>query len=293
MASGKPGSSGLAPEMRTLKMKSSNPTDSATLNPWLPAPRPDSTASLRLFCFPYAGGGAMIYRTWADSLPKSVEVIPIQLPGRETRLRETPFTSLQSLVETLGPVLLPYLDRPFAFFGHSMGGLISFELARWLRRHHELQPVHLFVSGRWAPQIVGPDPPSYNLPEAEFLEEVRSLDGTPEEVFQHPELLQLLLPLLRADFTVCQTYTHLEEEPLRCPITVYGGLQDRSVGRAKLEGWRQHTAASFVLRMFPGGHFFLHGSQQQLLHTLAHDLAQVVRALELTRHASTTTSSSR
>lgn len=253
--------------------------NTTTINPWVLNPRPNSNARLRLFCFPYAGGGAAIYRAWAGGLPKTVEVRPVQLPGREGRLRETPFSSLRPMVEAVGQALLPDLNMPFAFFGHSMGGILSFELARWLRREHGLAPEHLFVSARWAPQVIDNDPPTYNLPEAEFLEEVRRLNGTPEEVLNHPELLQLIMPLLRADFEVCQAYTHKAEPPLKCPITVYGGLLDHTVRRPSLEGWREHTTGPFTLRMFPGNHFFINSDQSLLLRTLSQDLERLIHAM--------------
>src|SRR5205814_4666171 len=188
-----------------------------TVDSWIQYYQSKPQACLRLFCFPYAGGGASIFRTWSENLPPEIEACPIQLPGRESRLLEAPFSQLFSLIEPVAQALLPYLDMPCAFFGHSMGALVSFELARYLRRQHGLSPVHLFVSGRRAPQLSDPDPPIHPLPEAEFLEELRSLKGTPEEVLQNTELLQLLLPLLRADFAVCETYAYAPETPLLCP----------------------------------------------------------------------------
>lgn len=260
-------------------MKNFSTTNTHRGNRWLAVTRPRHDADLRLFCFPYAGGGSSIYRSWAEALPQTIEVCPVQLPGRETRLRETPHTSLLALAESTGRALLPHLDKPFAFFGHSMGAMLGFALARWLRREHGVGPEHLFVSGRWAPHVVDPNPPTYNLPEPEFLEKVRDLNGTPEEVFSHRELLQLMIPLLRADFAVCQTYVYEEEEPLECPITVYGGLQDIGIKRPLLDEWQRHTSASFLLRMFLGDHFFLHSAQRQLLLTLAHDLIGVADAM--------------
>lgn len=254
-------------------------TSTGAANPWLEGRRPNPQARLRLFCFPYAGGGAMIYRRWRDELPATVEVCPVQLPGRETRLLEKPFTALRPLTEALGRAMWSQLDMPFAFFGHSMGAVIGFELARWLRRERGPSPVHLFVSGRTAPHLLDSEPPTYNLPDPEFLEDVRRLNGTPAGVLECSELVQLLLPLLRADFGVCQTYTPLPEPPLDCPITAFGGLQDDRAGRGKLEGWREHTAASFSLRMLPGDHFFVNSSRRLLLQTLSQDLRRIVDTL--------------
>lgn len=183
-------------------------TSALITSSWLTCSSPNHQAILRLLCFPYAGGGANIFRTWQDNLPTTVEVCPVQLPGRERRLLEPPFTDLRFLVEAAARALLLYLDRPFAFFGHSMGATISFELARHLRQEKNVKPVHLFVSGRRAPQLPERHASTYDLPGAEFLEELRRLKGTPKEVLEHPELMELMLPLLRADFELIQTYQY-------------------------------------------------------------------------------------
>jgi medium-chain acyl-[acyl-carrier-protein] hydrolase len=234
-------------------------------------------ARLRLFCFHYAGGGPLIFRKWPDMLPSFVEVCPVQLPGRGSRLREPHFRQLMPLVEAVAENLQPYFDKPFAFFGHSMGAMISFELTRHLRREQGASPLQLFVSGRRAPQLPDTDPPTYDLPEKEFVEELRRLNGTPREALEHPELMQLVLPTIRADFSVCQTYVYTPEPPLNCPISAFGGLQDKDVGREKMEGWREQTNASFRLRMLPGDHFFLNTATDLLLHALTRDLAHLAQ----------------
>jgi medium-chain acyl-[acyl-carrier-protein] hydrolase len=249
------------------------------INPWLNRPAQNPDASLNLFCFPYAGGNSQVYRGWPEQLPWTVEVCTVQLPGREARMREAPYTSLPALVATLCEALLPNLAaRPFAFFGHSMGALISFELTRELRRRGAPAPTQLFLSGRRAPQIRNDEPPTHDLPEAEFLESVRRYNGTPEEVFAHPELMKILVPLLRADFALSHVYAYTPEAPFECPISVFGGLQDTDVPRESLEAWREQTAAAFSLRMFPGDHFFLRKSQPLLLSVLAQQLRELVRA---------------
>lgn len=186
---------------------------------------------------------------------------------------EPPFTQLTPLVEAVTVALLPYLDQPFAFFGHSMGALVSFEVARLLRKNYQLSPVQLFVSGRRAPQLPNSESPIHALPEAEFLEELRRLNGTPEEVLANAELMEILLPVLRADFAVLETYGYSAEPPLECPITAFGGLQDTEVSCDHLEAWRNQTSAAFSLQMFPGDHFFLHSAQALLLQSLARQLS--------------------
>lgn len=188
---------------------------------------------------------------------------------------EPPFTRLEPLIQALAHALLPSLTKPFAFFGHSMGGLVSFELVRILRKEYDLSPVHLFVSGHRAPQVPDPDPPIHALPEAAFLEELRRLNGTPEAVLQNAELMQLLLPTLRADFAVIETYIYAPDPPLDCPITAFGGLQDQEASCDDLEAWREQTNAAFSLQMLRGDHFFLHSAQPLLLQFLSRKLHQI------------------
>lgn len=239
---------------------------------WFGVFKPNPQARLRLFCFPYAGGGASIYRTWGEQLPPQVEMRPVQLPGRENRMSEPSLTRIEPLVQAVAEALLPYLDLPFAFFGHSMGALVAFELARKLRSAVDLEPLQLFVSGRIAPHHVRSEPPNYNLPEPELIEELRRLNGTSEEALEHPELMGLMLPLLRADFELVQTYTYAGGAPLGCPVTAFGGAQDTEVSMEELAGWREHTTGDFSLRMFEGGHFFLHAAREQLLQIVSTEL---------------------
>lgn len=222
-------------------------------------------ARFRLFCFPYAGGGSGIFRPWSKQIHRHIEVVPALLPGRESRLREPACTRVEPLVESLAREIVPYLDRPFAFFGHSMGAIISFELARRLRWEHGIEPDHLFISGRRAPQLPEHDPEIHDLPEAEFVVEIERMKGTPKEVLEHAELMQMLIPLLRADFAVCTTYTYSPSTPLRCPITVLGGLQDETVTRTQLEPWRSQTTGACRIHMLEGDHFFINQQQSAIL----------------------------
>lgn len=230
---------------------------------------------MRLFCLPYAGGGAMTYRRWADSLSPSVEVCAVELPGRGMRLREKPFTRLDALVEAIAIAIRPDLDKPLALFGHSMGAIVSFELARLLRRQYGIDPVYLFVSGRRAPQIPHPKPPTYNLPEPAFLAELRRLNGTPAAVLENTELLQLILPTVRSDFEALETYRYQPEPPLDCAIAAFGGLSDAETNIQELEAWTEQTTAAFSLYMLPGDHFFLDSAQAQIVQCLTQHLQLV------------------
>lgn len=227
---------------------------------------------MRLFCFPYAGGTPSVFRNWSDGLPTDVEVCPVQLPGRGTRLMEPPFSQLPPLIEALAEALLPLLDKPFALFGHSLGSLLSFELARRLRTNYGLRPVRLFVSAGLAPQIPHRGLPIHNLPEREFSAELRRLNGTPGELLNHKELMDIVLPSLRADFALYESYRYSSAPPLNCPISTYGGLSDRKVRHSDLERWRDQTSVSFSIRMFSGDHFFLKTTEPTLLRVLSQDL---------------------
>ncbi len=247
-------------------------------NTWFTCPKPNPKARLRLFCFPYAGGSGAIFHGWPGQLLSSVEVYAAQLPGRGLRLRDPPLTSLSALVDSMMSDFRTYLDKPFAIFGHSMGAMLGFELARRLRREGEGNLIHLFAAGRRAPHLPDTEPHKHNLSEAEFLAELHRLNGTPKHVLEHPELMQIMLPVLRADFAVCETYTYIHEPPLDCPLTVIGGLQDVDVGREYLEPWRTLVSGPFSLRMLPGDHFFLHSSEHLLLRILCQELYTLAAA---------------
>jgi medium-chain acyl-[acyl-carrier-protein] hydrolase len=247
-------------------------TTTPVFNAWVKCSRPNPQANLRLFCFPYAGGGTWSFRDWSDNLPQTIEVCSIELPGRGTQMKSSPFTQLQPLVGAIADAIHLYLDKPFAFFGHSMGGLVSFEVARLLRKNYGIVPVHLLTSGRRAPQLKPTKPPIHNLPKPDFIKELKALNGTPSEVLNDQELMDLMLPILRADFAVLETYNYTEEQPFSCPISVFGGLQDPEVSHEELEAWREQTSSKFSLHMFEGDHFFIHSTQQMLLKLVSQQL---------------------
>ncbi|MBD2434073.1 MULTISPECIES: thioesterase II family protein [Fischerella] len=246
--------------------------NTSSLDSWLIYPKPNPDAQIRLFCFPYAGGSANIFRRWSNYLPSIIEVCAIELPGRGMRIKLPPFTQLEPLVTELASVLKSKLDKPFAFFGHSMGALVSFELALLLRKQYDLNPSHLFVSAHRAPQLVDPKPPIHNLPEAEFIAELRRLNGTPQTLLENEEMMQFFLPILRADFAVLETYVYTQQAPLNCPITAFGGLEDQEVSYDEIQAWQEQTSASFSLHMFPGDHFFLHLFYSSMLEIISQQI---------------------
>ena len=237
-------------------------------SPWIVRPRPRPDARVRLFCFPFAGGSSFTYRAWADALPPSIEVAAVRLPGRESRRAEASFRRVGPLVQALATVLAPWTDRPFAFFGHSMGALVAYELARTL----PTPPVHLYVSGRRAPDHPDLRAPIHALPDAAFVAELRHLNGTPEDVLRHAELLQLVLPVLRADFELCETHVHAPGPPLPCPLTAMGGIADARVPAATLDAWRAQTSSTFARRLFPGDHFYLEAGRPAVLAAIVESL---------------------
>jgi medium-chain acyl-[acyl-carrier-protein] hydrolase len=239
---------------------------------WWALSTPSAGAALRMFCFPYAGGNASIFRNWHIRLPNCVEVYGIQLPGRCDRFAEYPLTRMAEVVSKLGPALLPLLRGPFAFFGHSMGAILSFEAARWLQRTHQIYPRHLYVSGRRAPHIPDMDPPLHQLNQTDFIGRLSQLNGIPTEILASVEMLEVVLPVLRADAEVCETYQYVDDVPLRCPITAFGGKDDGDETLERMEEWCKHTTSHFRLHALEGGHFFIHSNELALLNILEAEL---------------------
>ena len=250
------------------------------INGWAIYPRRNPSARMRLFCFPYAGGGATIFSTWARSLPPEVEVVAVQPPGREGRLSEKPFADLAELVAAMHPELLPHFEKPFAFYGHSNGGLMAFELARTLRRTGGPMPRHIFVGGRPAPQLELDEERIHALEHDEFIDALRRYAGTPEEILQNAEIMELIMPLLRADFSLGETYAYQPEAPLHVPISAYAGERDAEVPLAQVEAWREQTSAPFHFRVFPGDHFFINGDRALVLQEMTRELRPLLGSLQ-------------
>ena len=251
---------------------------------WLSRQRARRTPPrMRLFCIPYAGGGAQIYRTYGQALPADVEVCAIQLPGREKRFLEPALECVDAIADQLAPVIGEKLDLPYAIFGHSLGALVGFELVRRLRNAGRPLPVRLFASGHRAPHLPDPDPPIHHLPDAEFIEELRELNGTPEAVLESSELLELVLPMLRADFAAAETYLYRSDAPLSCPITALGGTDDDKVSPEALQGWGEHTSGGFEFHLFEGDHFFIHQRHDDVMRILRDRVADVRDSVAVNR----------
>lgn len=250
--------------------------DSTSADPgkWLRGPI--AAPGLPVFCFPHAGGGASAFRTWQHVPTERLRILAVKLPGREDRLAEPAIRAIDELADPLAGVVEQMARRPYAFFGHSMGALVAFEVIRKLRERSNNGPVHLFVASCQAPDAM---PPTHlhDLPKAQFVPAVRSFGGMRGEVLREPALMQLLEPTLRADLALCELYQYRPQPPLACGITVFGGARDTRVTRSSLTGWRRQTAGSFELHIFSEGHFYLESRREQLVGVITDRLKEFAR----------------
>jgi medium-chain acyl-[acyl-carrier-protein] hydrolase len=248
------------------------------MNPssWFVCPQPNPGANLRLFLFPYAGGGPAAFGKWPAEFPDMIETWIAHYPGRGSRHKEPALKQIAALEEGLTQALRPFLEKPFAFFGHSLGGLVAFELARRLHQENLPQSQVLFLSACVAPHLPVSDLPIHTLPDRDFLKALQALDGIPSEVANFPELIDLLLPTLRADFEAVETYHFRSNEPaVDCPIVAFGGIDDRRVRGGHLKAWARYTSAGFKLQYFPGDHFFLNTSRSAMIASMTTELKAV------------------
>ncbi|MDI1463731.1 alpha/beta fold hydrolase [Catellatospora sp. KI3] len=253
-------------------MNPNTPTRTARAHGWIVGAPRRTTPSVRLFCLPHAGGSSSAYAGWPALFGPEVEVCPIELPGRHTRWHEPAVTDVDTLVNALATALAGELDVPYALFGHSMGSLLAFELARTLRRRGYGEPRVLFASGGPAPHLRR-EQPLHDKPDPELIERLAAYGGLPDELLAEPELLELLLPIIRADFQLCETYRHRAEAPLACPIVAYAGEQDAEVPLARVRPWQEHTSGPFTQHVLPGGHFFVRSDQDTVLASVRAALA--------------------
>jgi medium-chain acyl-[acyl-carrier-protein] hydrolase len=227
---------------------------------------------LRVFCFPHAGGSADLYRSWQRWFPEQLDLCLVHLPGRGKNMDTRAFSQLVPLVAEILDHISLLTDIPYALYGHSMGALISFELARELSRRQRNGPKHLFVSGCRAPQYPRDEPITFNLPHDAFIAELKKLNGTPEEVLANSELMELFIDVLRADFEAVETYKYQPGGPLSCPITVYGGIEDEHVPVEACRQWQEQTSATCKVRMFSGNHFFVRNAGPEFINVFRTDL---------------------
>ncbi len=251
---------------------------------WFVTPDPRPYATVRVICLPYAGGGAAPFRQWARQFSYRIEFSVLQLPGRENRAGEPFLRDMAEVVRAVGPCLARASDKPFVLFGHSVGALMAYELTQWLHHLGERGPAHLIVAGKRAPHLPLPREPLHELNDERLIAKLRQLNGTPQSVLDSRELMELLLPRLRADFAINETYRYAAAEPLACPMTVFGGVDDPETSLDALEAWRLHSKGPFEQRLFNGDHFFVHSLEAEVLgeiQRLALAAAGVVRPMPL------------
>lgn len=248
-----------------------------TSHPWvsrISSPRPDCPAVL---LFPHAGSGASTYQRWRRMVPQAVDVLAVQLPGRETRLDEPLIRDLPVLVDAVTDGLSKMLDRPFAFFGHSVGALIAFETTRLLRRRGQPQPACLGLSAFPAPSTLVPQS-LHELPDDVILKFLRDLSYFPERLASQKGYVEMFLPALKADFALASNYRPSPEEPLSCPVHVFGADADPFAKPGQLDAWSEYAGADFSCSIFPGGHFYLYEHGAEILKKVTRPLAELAGA---------------
>ncbi|MFF4402333.1 thioesterase II family protein [Streptomyces sp. NPDC001480] len=251
---------------------SSRPADDLWIRSFRPAPE----AAELLVCFPHAGGSASYYRPVAAGLGPGVDVVAVQYPGRQDRRHEPGLTSVAELADRVTEALVPWQDRPLTFFGHSMGAVVAFEVTRRLERAGT-GPVRLFASGRRAPSRTR-DEKVHTLGDDRLIAEIRSLSGTDARFLEDEELLRMVLPAIRNDYTAVETYLAAPTDTVRCPVTVLVGDDDPKTSLEEARAWDGHTLGGSELRVFPGGHFYLTDRAADVLAVLTeHFTASVSR----------------
>ncbi|MFF2146199.1 thioesterase II family protein [Kitasatospora sp. NPDC058190] len=248
-----------------------------TSAPWLRRPQPRPNAAVRLVCLPHAGGSPGLYRTWVTLLPPEVELLLVCPPGREDRLDDPLPADLPALVGGLGAALSPLLDRPWAVFGHSMGATVGHELALQLVRQGHRPPVHLFVSAREAPQFHHGGT-THLLDDDALCAELVRLGGTDAALMAMPELRRLVLPAVRGDYRLIETYPARPDGLLPCPVTALVGADDTELTAEEADGWRQWTSGLFQRLTFPGGHFYLSDRPQEVVSAVRRRIAEYTTA---------------
>ncbi len=246
----------------------------STEKSWIIIRKHRGTPKIKLFCFPYAGGGASVFREWPDLLPESIEVCAIQYPGRENRINETPVSRFETMVDELYNALLPAIDIPYAFFGHSMGAKLAFEVAKRLSLRAGKPPLCVFASGARAPHIPAHDP-IHHCGDAEFVASLRRYEGTPGAVLHNEELMSVFLPMLRADFILDETYVSSEAETLSCPIYAFAGESDNIAPPEEVRQWGKFTRGLFQMDTLRGDHFFIKALQSEVVGSIGKRLSRL------------------
>ncbi|WDE09214.1 thioesterase [Thalassomonas viridans] len=233
-------------------------------NKWLVIPKPNPNADIKLICFPYAGGSSASYLPWLSQLPTNVELIMVQLPGRGSRVFEDAFDEMEPLVKQLLKFLPAVLNKPYILFGHSLGSRIAFELALKLKEMAHHLPAHFIASGSRGPHTALKNK-IHNLPDNEFINELKKMGGTPDTLLDNNALMELLLPAIRGDFAIAEKYSYSGKETLNCPVSVLGGKDDKGITEADLKSWGNFFASPANVHMVNGNHFFIDSNKDAVL----------------------------
>ena len=248
------------------------------LSTWFPLYQSVRKPALRVFCFPYAGGSASLFREWPKAMPSNVELLALQLPARGGRLFEEPFKRVDDLVQVVIETVLPLLDIPFVLFGYSLGALLAFEVARTLQVQLQRIPEKVFVAACQAPQTMGSRIRRHQMSEGDLVNELKRLNGTPPEILENESMLRCFLPALRADFEMIDTYIYKPLAQLQCSIRAFGGTRDR-ISIEHLRGWSEQSSSGYSMDMIEGDHFFIKHSSEELLRLLRQDLLSITMRL--------------
>ncbi len=241
---------------------------------WFFCRKPNPQASIRLFCFPFGGGGASVFHNWADAMGNDIEVRALQLPGRETRFTEPREKDLNKLINDIEQAIEAYQDKPFAIFGYSFGALLAFEVSRKLARQGKKMPIHLFIAALQAPQVPDAHPPISALPNDDFIRKVEYFYEPQGEAWNNLELREFLLPVLKDDIALYESHVYREDALLPCPIDVFAGEHDLSIPLEATRHWSEQTSNTINHHVFPGGHFFIDNSINEITGLVSNALKQ-------------------
>lgn len=247
-------------------------SDGTNASRWIERTGNRTTPRFRMFCFPYAGGTAAIFRDWAETVALDVEICAIRLPGREGRHADPPFRRAERVAESLTPILQDFLDLPFVMFGHSMGAILAYEITRAIRTATAVEPRALLVSAHRAPHLPRRGRDRHDLPREQLIAELKALNGTPAEVFQHDDLLDFVLPILRSDLELVESWSSPAGVRLSCPVVAFAGSDDRNVSAEEVAGWAAVTSGPFRSVALAGDHFFINSAKANFLHALRREL---------------------
>ncbi|MFK7829716.1 MAG: thioesterase II family protein [Congregibacter sp.] len=245
-------------------------------NAWVSCPRPEPDATFRMFCLPFAGGGASLYRSWGEELGADIEVCPIQLPGRESRVGEPAHHDFSVLASALANQLSLYLDRPYFIYGHSMGALLAFEAIRALQESGQALPQIAFLGAHRAAHLKPRRQSMLELDDAEFIARISAFGGFQKEVLESEELLNFILPTLRADFSICDGYEYAGGDPIDCPIVAISGAHDPEVPPEDMGAWQEHTRHPVQHITLDAGHFFIKTHSESLISVIRRFARQVM-----------------